>query len=213
METERPAPELSPREQQLLKYAAEGLTDTAIAHKLGISEATVGTYWGRVRIKLGPYSRTELVAIMMRAERETAVEALRRENEALIRELQSQGSMGTGAFYRDMLEQAHDAMILVSEEGQIEYANVGAQELFGYEKGELHGQDITCLIPTRFRERHADHREEFVRSPDRRKMGEHLETPALHKDGQEFAIRASLSAVTTNDGLTIFCVIRPIETG
>ena len=112
MHTDRPAVQLSPREQQLIKYAAEGLTDTAIAHKLGISEATVGTYWGRVRIKLGPYSRTELVAIMMRAEREAAVEELRRENQHLVQELQAVGNSGSALFYRELLENAPDAPAL-----------------------------------------------------------------------------------------------------
>ena len=60
--------ELSPREQQLITMAGEGLTDTAIANRLGISEATVNTYWGRIRVKLGPHNRTELVAIALRDE-------------------------------------------------------------------------------------------------------------------------------------------------
>ena len=54
MERSSNIPQLSPRELQLIEYATQGLTDTAIALKLGISEATVGTYWGRVRIKIGP---------------------------------------------------------------------------------------------------------------------------------------------------------------
>ena len=117
MPIDRPTPSLSPREEELLKYAAEGLTDTAIANRLGISEATVGTYWGRVRIKLGPYSRTELVAIVMRAEREVAVEALRQENEHLVKELEAKSAAGGAGFYQDLLENAPDAMILVSEGG------------------------------------------------------------------------------------------------
>src|SRR5262245_36101632 len=46
--------ELSERERQLIELAAEGHTDASIANELGISEATVSTYWGRVRIKIGP---------------------------------------------------------------------------------------------------------------------------------------------------------------
>src|SRR5512135_589911 len=53
---------LSQRERQILVYAAAGLTDQAIANKLGISRATVTTYWGRIRTKFGPFGRTELVA-------------------------------------------------------------------------------------------------------------------------------------------------------
>src|SRR5579862_4728500 len=57
---------LSPREAAIIRMASEGHTDSSIAHLLEISEGTVGTYWGRIRTKMGPYSRPELVAIAIR---------------------------------------------------------------------------------------------------------------------------------------------------
>ncbi len=207
MQLERPKPELSPREQQLLKYASEGLTDCAIAQELGISEATVGTYWGRVRIKLGPYSRTELVATVMRAERESAVEALRLENEHLVEEIRALGRSDT-AFYKSLLENAPDATILVSENGHIEYANLAALEMFGHAKEEMQAMNIVMLIPQRFRAKHVEHRQEYLQDPQRRQMGSHLETPALHKDGSEFLIRAALSAISTPTGIVVMCALR-----
>ena len=210
MLTERPIPEFSPRERQLLDLAAEGFTDTAIGQKLGISEATVGTYWGRVRIKLGPYSRTELVAIVMRAEREAAVEALRKENEQTIRDLHASVLAGDVGFYHDLLDAAPDAMILVTTSGTLDYANQAAAEMFGYGKDEMVGLDLLDLVPARFRTKHKQHREEFVTDPKRRDMGEHLETPAVRKDGTEFQIRAALSAITAPGGLMVTCVIRAV---
>lgn len=210
MQIERPLPELSPREKELLQFAAEGLTDGAISHRLGISEATVRTYWGRVRIKLGPFSRTELVAIIMRAEREAAVESLRRENEALIEKLQAEAQ---NPLYRDLLDNAPDALILVTESGQIDHANTAALELFGYEQEELEGAELMQLLPLRYREVHVQHLRDYVQDASRRPMGEHLETPALHKDGREFPIRAALSATKTPAGTIFICAIRPVLTG
>ncbi len=211
VESDRPLPNLSPREQQLLRYAAEGLTDTAIANKLGISEATVGTYWGRVRIKLGPYSRTELVAIVLRAEREVAVEALRRENEHLVESLREHATLGDALVYHDLLENAPDAMLLVSADGTIEHANLAMRELFGYEHEGLVGSNLACLVPAHYRDRHDAHRHEFIYQPQRRQMGAHESTPALHRDGTEFPIRAALSSINTPSGMMIICAIRPAE--
>jgi len=211
MSLERPQHDLSPREKQLLQFASEGYTDTAIANKLGISEATVGTYWGRVRIKLGPYSRTELVAIVLRAEQEAAVDALRRENEELVRKLEEGASAGPSAFYRELIENAPDAMILVSEDGLVELANSAACKLFGYEPGELEGSDLIALVPESLREKHKRHRADYVSDPQRREMGEHLETPAMRKDGSVFSVRASLSAISTPKGLVVTCAIRPVK--
>ncbi|MDR3688512.1 MAG: PAS domain S-box protein [Fimbriimonas sp.] len=148
---------------------------------------------------------------MMRAEREAAVETLRRENELLIRELQLKVASGSSTMYRELLEHAPDAMILVRESGEIEHANIAALELFGFGLDELIGKDIMVLVPQRFREQHAVHRQDYVNEPQRRQMGGHLETPACHKSGGEFLIRAALSAITTPTGLLITCAIRPVE--
>lgn len=210
MEFNRPAPKLSQREQELLTNATAGLTDNAIALKLGISLATVGTYWARVRMKVGPYSRTELVAVTLQLKQKAALEALRRENEQLVREFQLKVASGTSSWYYDLLENAPDAMILVSVEGLITYANLAATEMFGYAQDELRGKDLLCLIPNRFRERHTEHRIAYMEEPQRRQMGEHLETPAVHCDGTEFIVRAALSAIDSPTGMIIACAIRAV---
>lgn len=53
---------LSPRELEVLRLAAEGLTDSSICHNLSIAPGTLGTYWVRIRNKTGLTSRAELAA-------------------------------------------------------------------------------------------------------------------------------------------------------
>lgn len=205
-------PALSPREMELIRLASEGMIDTAIAHHLGISEATVGTYWGRVRVKLGPYNRTELVAIVMREEQERALAEIRKENEQTFAELQNAMSHAAeqASIYREIVENAPDAMLLVTERGLISMANKAAYELFGYEPGTLENVELLCLVPVRYRELHDEHRQQFIDDPQRRTMGEHLDTPALRADGEEIRIRASLSALRTPTGLIVMCSIRRV---
>lgn len=212
METHRQRVKLSPRESELIKFASEGLTDTAIALRLGISEATVGTYWGRVRIKIGPYNRTELVSIYLRARQEEELEKLRRENEQHLQEVQraSQQSADSHSLFEQIIENAPDAILLVSESGVISTANRAAHELFGFDEAELNGRPVDELIPLRFRDGHGDHRKEYLENPQRRAMGSHLETPALRKGGEEFLIRAALSAITTPTGVLITCAVREV---
>ena len=203
--------ELSPREQQLVKFASQGLTDTAIANRLGISEATVGTYWGRVRIKIGPFNRTELVSIYLRNQQELALDVLREENANLLAQLKAvadQGESGASLF-ESLIEHAPDAIILVSHDGVILRANRSAYELFGYSDEELENLPLILLIPERLRELHQQHRAEYISDPRKRSMGEHLATPALHKDGTEILVRATLSAMSSPSGLLVTCVLRP----
>lgn len=203
--------ELSPREKQILKYAAEGLIDTAIAHNLGISEATVGTYWGRVRAKLGAHSRTELVAIMMRTTHEAAIESLKRENAHLVEALHAEAKSAENSQFYALLEEAADALLLVNGTGMISFSNRSAHELFGYSEGELAGQSLSLLVPERYREEHIRHMKEYVDQPERHRMNDHQFTPGLRKDGTEFGIRAMLSASTKGDDLVVLCAIRTTE--
>lgn len=180
----------------------------AIANRLGISEATVGTYWGRVRIKFGPFSRTELVAIMLRAEQEAAVVELRKANADLLSEMKAQGVSGNTFSFRDLLENAPDAIFLISQQGIIEYANRAAEEMFDYPSGSLSGVDHLELIPERYRGVHVELTRAFFHEPDRRPMGDHLDTYACRKDGSEFLIRASLSPLNSDAESLAICAVR-----
>ncbi len=63
---ETPTEALSPREGEVLRHVAAGLTNKAIALKIGISEHTVKFHLGSAMSKLGAASRAEAVAIAMR---------------------------------------------------------------------------------------------------------------------------------------------------
>jgi PAS domain S-box-containing protein len=207
-------PELSDREKQLLSLAAKGYIDTAIANQLGISEATVSTYWSRIRVKLGPHSRTELVAIILRAESEKALAELREENERMAKQIRldtgEYNDHKSANFYQDLIEIAADAMLVVNENGIIENLNQAAAELFGYSQAELRGKPVSMLMPERYRMIHDQHREHYLMEPSRRKMGEHRSTIAINKAGKEFTIAASLSALQVESGYNILCVIREL---
>lgn len=53
---------MSNRELQIVRLAAEGLTDKEIALRLGIAMGSVRTYWERMRHKLDAKNRAELMA-------------------------------------------------------------------------------------------------------------------------------------------------------
>jgi DNA-binding CsgD family transcriptional regulator len=69
--------ELSPREQEIVELCVEGLTNDAIAHRLGLSVGTVNTYWLRIKLKVGGTGRTDTVVKIIR---ERAEKALREAN-------------------------------------------------------------------------------------------------------------------------------------
>jgi len=113
--------ELSERELQLLVHATRGLTDQAIANELGISLATIATYWGRIRIKLGPLNRTELVARYLEYKSTEEIFLLLNEASMLRRQLETTKTED----FELMLALNHlpDAVALVDEQANYIYVN------------------------------------------------------------------------------------------
>jgi DNA-binding CsgD family transcriptional regulator len=58
--------ELSPREAEIVELCVEGLTNEAIAHRLGLSVGTVNTYWLRIKFKVGGLGKTDTVVKVIR---------------------------------------------------------------------------------------------------------------------------------------------------
>jgi PAS domain S-box-containing protein len=115
---------LSDRERTVLLLAADGLTDKEIAKHLILSQRTIGTYWERMRDKLGHYSRTQLVARFVRYDNEV------------------NGRDG----YRSLFASWEEGVWIVSPTGKTLYANHRIAELFELTADQLEQIDARVLL-------------------------------------------------------------------
>lgn len=84
-------------------------------------------------------------------------------------------------------ESVPDAVVVVSRDGSIAYANEYAARLFGYSQTELAGLPLEALLPEKYREGHEKYRHAFFRDPTVRPMGARQELRALRRNSEEFA--------------------------
>ena len=98
--------------------------------------------------------------------------------------------------FRQTLAIAPNAIVLVDGEGRITDWNSAAQKMFGYSKEEAMGQQMHQLLPPhRYRDDAQRGFARFEQTGEGPVVGKVTEISALRKDGSEFPIELSISAV------------------
>ena len=112
--------------------------------------------------------------------------------------------------FREMIESAPDAIVMVDGRGHILHVNGETVKMFGYQREEMLNQAVELLLPALFRGSHVGHRDAYYQRPQTRPMGVGPDLFSLRKDGNEFPIEIRLSPVKTEEGVLVISVIRDI---
>ncbi len=95
--------------------------------------------------------------------------------------------------FRLLSEAVSEGIIVINEKQEIVASNIQANEMFGYEDGELTGQSLNILIPLPHRKGHKNHVTSFYRKQEKRWMGEGRNLSGLRKNGEQFPLEVGLN--------------------
>jgi PAS domain S-box-containing protein len=98
-----------------------------------------------------------------------------------------------------ILQTAVDGIITIDERGTIEMVNPSASRLFGYQPGELVGQNVRILMPEPDRSNHDDYMQNYHSTGVARIIGIGREVTGRKKDGTTFPFHLSVSEVQLAD--------------
>ena len=126
-----------------------------------------------------------------------------KETEAALRESEDR--------YRALTQVAVEAILSIDSSGQIVDWNPGAEKIFGYSKEEIYGQPLTRLMPERYRDRHIDGLNRFLKTGRRKLIDQTIEIEGMRKGGAVFPIELSISSWKTGDDWFFGGIIRDIS--
>lgn len=114
-------------------------------------------------------------------------------NDITARKLTEQNIRDEESRFEALFMHAAIGIVMVNRGSEIILSNHFADVLFGYQPGELVGQQLDILIPQSVRERHRKTYENYTKKPQARAMGVGLDLNGCRKDGSLFPIEISLS--------------------
>jgi two-component system sensor kinase FixL len=110
---------------------------------------------------------------------------------------------GESALLRSILETIPDAMVVIDHLGNVHSFSRAAERLFGYSAAEVHGQNVTMLMPSPYREQHDGHLTRYLTTGKSRIIGIGRVVVGRRKDGSTFPMELSVGEVR-QDGHKLF---------
>lgn len=101
-----------------------------------------------------------------------------------------------GQRFRSLFEAVPDAVIIIDEDGSIEYSNPATEQLFGYWPDELHGQNVNVLMPEPYHTSHDRYIRSYLETGVANIIGVGRKVVGKHKNGHTMPLYLSIGEFT-----------------
>jgi PAS domain S-box-containing protein len=116
-----------------------------------------------------------------------------------------------GVKYKGVVETARDAVVTIDESHRIVFFNKAAEEMFGYSKEEVMGQDLSIIIPRPHKDRHREYVRRYVETRRGKFIDHTVDLTAERRCGEEFPISISFSVAELGGHLLMTAMMRDMS--
>jgi two-component system sensor histidine kinase/response regulator len=108
-----------------------------------------------------------------------------------IDELEMQGKR-----FQSLFEAVPDAVVIIDEDGTVEYSNPATERLLGYPESDLHGRNIRVLMPEPYRSHHDDYIRRYLDGGEPHIIGVGRKVVGQHRNGRTLSLYLSIGEFT-----------------
>lgn len=113
--------------------------------------------------------------------------------------------------FRGISSSAKDAIIMMDDKGEVSFWNAAAENIFGWSAEETMGRELhKIIIPNRYYQEYIKGFHKFLQSGEGYFISNTVELAALRKDGSEFPIEISISAIMLKGKWNAIGIMRDI---
>ncbi|EMJ88188.1 PAS domain S-box protein [Leptospira meyeri] len=113
--------------------------------------------------------------------------------------------------FLSMAQNAADSIIIINDEGIIQFFNKTAENTFGYTHDEVIGKNVTMIIPGEYKEKHDEYLRRYKATGTQHIIGVGRELVALRKSGEIFPCELSVGEFKTKSGKMFTGILRDIS--
>jgi two-component system sensor kinase FixL len=103
------------------------------------------------------------------------------------------------AHLQSILETIPEAMIVIDEQGRIQSFSAAAERLFGYQAGEVMGENIRIMMPSPYRDEHDGYLARYLRTNEARIIGIGRVVVGQRRDGSTFPMELAVGEMRSNN--------------
>jgi PAS domain S-box-containing protein len=179
---------------------------------MGVLELATSRQFTPIEIELLDGVADNIAISLHTAQSRLRMQALLEESQQLTRTLQTQQQevLESEKRIRAIVDTIIDAVITIDQRGIIESFNKAAEQIFGYHKSEVIGQNIKILMPEPYHSQHDQYLADYFNTGHAKLIGKVRELTGQRKDGSVFPIEISLAEIQIGDQYIFTGIVRDI---